>query len=323
MNHFSKKSQNSSSKDHSVLKKQGIKFPKVLALMVLSAACFGLATVITKAALAYLTPLTLLVTQTASSVTFLWILIFWQGIKVPMQWGTLRASLAGLLEPGLSYIFGTLGISLTDASNATLIFTTEPIMTLVLAWLILRERITLRLVALGLLAFVGVVLITSSDIVSVSKGSLVGNLFVLFGVFCASLYAITTRRFVTSLEPLLLTALQQSVALLWFIFILKVTQFLKIQPIDIANIPWNGWLLAVVSGIMAYSLAFWLYLSALRHQPTSATSLYLTLIPLFGITSAYVFLGERLLPIQGLGGGLVIAAVAGISQLPQQTENNS
>ena len=41
----------------------------------------------------------------------------------------------------------------------------------------------------------------------------------------------------------------------------------------------EAWVGAMVSGILYYGLAFWLYLTALRHVPASYAGAFLPLIP--------------------------------------------
>ena len=64
---------------------------------------------------------------------------------------------------------------------------------------------------------------------------------------------------------------------------------------------------AVVSGVLYYGLAFWLYLTGLRHVPASYAGAFLPLIPVFGVAAGYL-VGERLESRQWLGAALVILA---------------
>ncbi|QYO68372.1 EamA family transporter [Leptolyngbya sp. 7M] len=68
------------------------------------------------------------------------------------------------------------------------------------------------------------------------------------------------------------------------------------------------WLLAIGSGIMQYALAFLLYLIALQNLPVSHAAFYIALIPVFGVTSAIVIMGEQPSLAQSIGGCLVIVS---------------
>lgn len=60
---------------------------------------------------------------------------------------------------------------------------------------------------------------------------------------------------------------------------------------------------------MQYALAIWLYLLGMKTLPAGIASLFLALIPVFGVAGAMVFLGETLAPLQWGGCALVIGAV--------------
>lgn len=75
-----------------------------------------------------------------------------------------------------------------------------------------------------------------------------------------------------------------------------------------ANISLQFWLLAIGSGIMQYALAFLLYLIALQKLPASHAAFYLALIPVFGVASAVMLIGEQPSLAQGIGGVLVVVS---------------
>ena len=66
--------------------------------------------------------------------------------------------------------------------------------------------------------------------------------------------------------------------------------------------------------------AFWFYIVGLKRVPASTAGQFLNLIPIFGVTGAAIFLGERLGPMQWLGAILILAAVAGIVKGQQRAE---
>lgn len=281
-----------------------------LTLIVLSTVCWGAGTVLSKGILAHMPPLTLLAIQLAVSVAFLWTIVAFQRLKLPPLKKVIRPGLTGLLEPGLAYTFGLLGLSLTTASMAALIWAAEPILILGLAWLILGERLSRPLLALALVAITGVFLVIGVD-TSVA-GLLTGNLLTLAGVICCALYVTLSRRLVIGMNPLLLVTLQQTVALGWALFIWPV-EFFSSGFAPLAALTPGVWLWAVISGIVYYALAFWFYITGLKDTPASVAGLFFNLIPIFAVGGAYLFLGEQLAPVQWLGAALILAAVVAIA----------
>jgi len=286
-----------------------------LLLITASAGCWGLGTVMSKSVLATVPPLSVLTVQLATSIVVLWLLAVLQGHVARLQqysWLTwFRLGVPGVFEPGLSYGFGLIGLSLSSASEAALISATEPVFVLGLAWLMLRELISLRLLMLSALAMIGVMLTVSSEAASDSQ-ALLGNLWILIGTFCAAFYVILSHRAVANHPPLILSALQQTIGLgcvVLFSWVFGVE--FQFSP----TIPMQIWLMAALSGIVQYALAFWLYLSAIRLLPVSIAAQFLSLTPVFGVGGAYLFLGERLTFAQGMGMAITIAAVSQISRL--------
>ena len=280
---------------------------------ILSAACWGSATVMSKGVLDYLPPMTLLVIQLATSVAFLWTVALGLRMRVRLDRPTRRASLSGLLEPGMAYTVGIAGLALTTASNASLIGTVEPLFILFLAWLFLRERVGASILCLASLATVGIVLVALPDIADgVGGGALLGDILVAIGTLFAALYVIATRRLVLTIDPLPLSALQQTMGLLWALIVTAVALALGIVPLGLDGVPVEVFLLAAMSGIVQYALAFWLYLYALRRLPANVTALYLALIPVFGVGAAYVFLGESLVFVQWIGAVLIVVSAAAV-----------
>lgn len=290
-----------------------------VAAAVLSAACWGSATVMSKAVLAHMPPLTLLSVQLTASIAVLWLAVLVLRRRVRLDRQSRRASLSGLLEPGLSYTFGILGLALTTASSAALLGAAEPLFILFLAWLVLKERIGTPMLAMAAMATLGILLVMFPDTSDLpGQGSLTGDLLVLAGTFFGAFYVIATRKLVRRLDPLSLSALQQSVGLLWTLGALLVALAFGLAVIGVAGVPLPILLLAALSGIVQYALAFWFYLFALQSLPANVAGFYLTLIPVFGLAAAFLFLGESLTALQWVGALCVIAAVAAISRVGRE-----
>jgi len=285
----------------------------------LSAACWGWATVMSKGALEYMPPMTLLAIQLTASITVLWFAVLVLRRRVRLDAPTRRASLSGILEPGLAYTLGVAGLVLTSASNASLIATTELFFIVLLASILLNEPIGTPMFGLMLLASLGIALVVLPDtMVDGGEGTLLGDLLIAAATFFAALYVIATRKLVLTLDPLPLSALQQSVGLIWALGVLLIVLVLGLASVGLREIGPGILVLAAVSGIVQYALAFWLYLFALRHLPANVAGFYLALTPVFGIGAASVFLGEVLTSMQWFGGVLVIVSVAAVSRLHRE-----
>ncbi len=282
------------------------------ASLVLASACWGLGSVMTKRALAELTPLTLLLVQLAVSVACLWSLRLLR--PAPFNWSSrlLPVGLLGLLDPGLAYTLSLLGLRTTTAAASALLWATEPLLIVGLAWLVLRERLAPRFVLLSACAVAGVGLTLPPGTGLGLPGSLAGNGFILTGVLCCALYTVLARGMGEGCSPLLAVTLQQSLALALALLIWPLG-WLRGDQASLRTVTLGTWTLAALSGVVYYGLAFWFYIRGLRRMPASQAGFFINLVPLFAIGGAYVFLRETLSPTQWLGAGLILLAALAVA----------
>jgi drug/metabolite transporter (DMT)-like permease len=278
--------------------------------MLLSATCWGLGTVMSKGVLERMPPITLLVTQLCASVAFLWIAVAVRGIPEGL-WhpSRLKLGLTGVLEPGIAYIFGVIGLTRTSASSASLLAALEPVIVLLLAALFLRECPTRRAILLMIAAFVGVILVTG---VGESAGqTLMGDAIYFLGVISAALYVVMSRKSVQALDPFPLAALQQTAGLCAVLCVFPLA-WAAGEGNQSDSIAPDVWMLAILSGVVQFALPFSFYLTALKTLTAARAAIFLTLTPVIGVGAAAIFLGETLTGVQIVGAALIIGVLFGM-----------
>lgn len=277
----------------------------VLALT-LAAASWGAGVVVSKRAVEEIPPLTLLAIQLAVSLVALALLMRLRGIPFRDRSAAPVLGRLGLLNPGLAYALSLLGLVHISASLSVLLWAMEPLLILLLAGLLLGERIGPSLVVLSVVAVGGLLLVIYQPD---STGSLVGVALTLAGVACCAVYTIIARRWLgTSASTAQVVAAQQAYAL-GFALVLVAALWALGGSVAPDQVTLAAWASAVGSGLIYYGLAYWFYLSALRHVPASFGAASFYLIPVFGVAGGFVLLGERLGPAQWLGAAMVLVAV--------------
>ena len=277
--------------------------------LVLAAVCWGLGTVVSKAALAEIPPVSLLTIQLGASLVTLTALMWWKGIPLRRDGPRLLGRL-GLLNPGAAYALGLLGLTTITASVSVLLWALEPLMILLLAAVFLRERVTPGLIALSAVAIAGIVLVVYEP-TSVG-GQVVGVTLTLAGIACCAAYTVITRRFIPDASETSQVVLsQQAHGLVLAVALVGGVAVVGGQLVPAALSP-AGLGSAVLSGVMYYAAAYWLYLGALRRVPASIAAGSFYLIPIVGVTAGALLLGERLGPTQWVGAVIVLASVLGI-----------
>jgi drug/metabolite transporter (DMT)-like permease len=233
------------------------------ASLILASAFWAIGTVISKTGLASVPPITFLVAQLAPSVLVLWLAVFVSGAQSASKHALLPITLLGCLNPGLSYTFSILGLAQTTASAASLLWAAEPAFIIVMAWLLLGERISICLVATTATAACGVVLVSGLGTGTQATGDGWGNGLVVAGVTCCALYTVLSRKIGTRADPLFVVALQQTAGLTWAVVIWPLQPFGGAGK-SMAALSINEWAGATISGLMYYAAAFWFYLIGLR-----------------------------------------------------------
>lgn len=294
--------------------------PAAIAAMLGSAACWGGATVMTKGALETFGPFTLLAIQLVASVAVLWLAAFLVRVRLPSFGVAARTGATGLLEPGLAYAVGVPGLALTTAGNATVIASLEPVFILLLAWLLFGATIRGLSMLAVLLSVIGVALVSltgpsdGSHSGTSGGGTYLGDGLVLLGTLFAALYVIASSRLAPTMPAILLTALQQTAGLCLVLSLLAVVIGFGWERLP-AQITAPMWSLAVVSGLIQYALAFWLYIVGLKGIPAGMAGLFLTTTPVFGVIGGIVFLGEQITLLQLSGIGCVIFGLCWVLRL--------
>jgi drug/metabolite transporter (DMT)-like permease len=286
--------------------------------LVLAAAAWGVGTIISKRALDEFDPLGLLPLQLAASVVALTVLMWRRGLSLSGS-PPLLARL-GLLNPGLAYALGLLGLTSIAASLSVLLWAVEPLAIALLAAPILGERLTLRLGACSLLALAGVgLLVQEPEMASIG----LGVALTLAGVACCAVYTVLTRRWLPDADSTAQVVVAQQAYALVFAGVVAAAAAIVGGATLVTGVTPVGLASAIGSGLLYYAAAYWLYLGALRRVPASVAASSFYLIPLFGVAAGRLVLGDQLEPLQWLGGALLMTAVAGIVLAPAYTPRRS
>lgn len=279
------------------------------AAMIGSAACWGGATVMSRDLLYQFQSSSLLVIQLAASVVALMLLAArhrpWRYVTASLG----KVSLTGILEPGLAYSIGLWGLSLTSAGSASIIGSSEPIFIIVLAWMLSGGLPSRRLLSCVLAAMAGLLLVSWDALTAGGTSTLGGNLLIVLGTVFAAAYVVLSARFATQFPAAILAGGQQLIGLACAVALFLTVKAAGAPATHGPQVAWSLILYAAASGVVQYALAFWLYLLGLRYFSASAASLWLALIPVFGVGGAYFWLHEIPTAPMLLGTVLIIGAV--------------
>jgi drug/metabolite transporter (DMT)-like permease len=196
------------------------------------------------------------------------------------------------------------GLQLTTATDAVLINATGPLMTAVLAAILLKERLFPRHVLGGLISFFGVALIVSGG----SFGRLrqwnvnVGDLYVLLAVVLWGLYSVISRRATQSRSVFSVTAISTWIALPLFFGAAAAGW----QPAP-AHWSWHLLLAVVYIGIFPSGAAFLSWNEGVRRVGPNRAMVFYNMLPVYGSILGVILLGESLGAEHFIGGCMILA----------------
>lgn len=278
----------------------------------LAAFCWGSATVMSKHALDDVSPVSLLTLQLTASTVFLWLVVLFRQIGVPPLMALAPIAILGLLEPGLAYLLGLIALTDVGAGSATLILASEAIMIVMVSALLFRQIPGAMFAVLSVIAFAGLIMALGLWDAGNEQNGIFGVTLMFLATASAAVYVVLSGRIASTQHPIVAVCAQQSVALAAVLVILPIEIFGTEAGVSMPKSP-ETWFVVITSGIIQYGIAFSLYMYALARIPANLAGTFLNLIPVFGLSIAFVALGETLSMIQLAGATITILALTMIN----------
>ena len=236
------------------------------------------------------------------------------GMEQLKNWSTKRW--LGMTAAGATGVFGYAafflsGLQHLPAGKAALVITLNPVMTLLMAAWIFKERLN-ALIALGMaLAVIGAVVVLShGQPLELLHGAVgMGELLILGCVVCWVLYTLIGRWMLTGVDALSTTAVTSTIGALFLLIASLVVE----GPSAYFSAIHSGstaWIALIFLAFGATALAYAWYFDGVKALGAGAASGYITLVPLFGVLIAALMLGETIDGPMLLGGAMAIAGTA-------------
>lgn len=222
-------------------------------------------------------------------------------------------------RPGLAVVLGFLGmficgglvyfgLAMTTATNGTLIYTTSPVIIILLEAVFRGRQIGWREALGSVLAFTGVsIIVLKGDLSSLATLSFnTGDLIFVMAAIAWAVYSILARSpemtAMSNFSALGLTALAGTACLLP----VAAWEMASGQPMPKSAADWGN-----ITGIVFFSslLAFAGFQFGVRRLGASVAGIFMYLLPPYGVSLAVLWLGEAFHPFHAAG---ILAVMAGI-----------
>jgi drug/metabolite transporter (DMT)-like permease len=277
-----------------------------LMMLALASVGWGCSTTLSAFALRQFSPTDLLAIELVTGGIVIWTFAL-MSVRHELATPNWKAfALLGLCEPGLTYLLANQGLKHDSAATAALLFALEAIVVVPLAAIFLAERVTSGVyLALGV-GLVGA--LVTAEGAQPGRDTPLGHLFILGSILFAATYAVLARRNSYRAPALVVTTHQLLAATAVALPFAVMSDALGNSGLPAADS--SHWVAAIAAGLAGVALPFLLYNRAIVDVRATIAAGVLNLVPLVGLATAVVFLGDQPSALELLGGCLILSSAA-------------
>ncbi|RST60429.1 DMT family transporter [Siminovitchia terrae] len=210
----------------------------------------------------------------------------------------------GIIGYAISIVTQETGTMLSTAQMGAIITSSTPAFMVVFAWLILKERLTLKKGISVCLATIGVITIVGIDDLNMS-GTL-GGISLLIAALTWALMSVLVKRLPNDYSQIVVTTYSTLVALIVLTpFVLPRLHIINISQLTHPTI-WGGLLYL---GIVSTAIAFLLWNRGLLMLNASSGGIYFFFQPVVGTLLGWLLLGESIGVTFWIGSILILSGV--------------
>ncbi len=191
------------------------------------------------------------------------------------------------------------GLARTSATNASLVMTLGPAVSLAMEAVTFGRKILAKqLWGIGL-SLVGVVFVVLNRPHAELTSAALGDLLILLSVFTFAMGGLCIQRLTKNSSPLSVSLI---VHLAGALMLCVHTTLLLENPIDVAfNLPPMDWAMVVFSGLFATGIGSVVWSRGIATIGVGRTATYITWVPIFGVCFAALFFSEQVTLWHGVG----------------------
>ncbi|WP_017754158.1 DMT family transporter [Calidifontibacillus oryziterrae] len=215
-------------------------------------------------------------------------------------------------------VFMLYGLKYTTAMEAGIIMSTLPAVVGIVAYIFLREKMTIHQGVGILFAVFGVLVMTFVGGKIGDSYSWFGNLLV-FGAVLGETFFITLGKFVSNqLSPLVITTMVSIFGLIMFL----PFALIEAKDFNFSSVGVGDWLNILYFGIVVTIVAFLLMYQGLAKVPASSAGVLTSMLPVSSTILSFLILKESITSSHFIGIFLVIVAIFLISRDGSEREKS-
>jgi drug/metabolite transporter (DMT)-like permease len=226
------------------------------------------------------------------------------GLEKGDAWKLAAIGLAGNALYQMAFIKG---VSLTSASNTSLILSTTPIFVALFSALLRMEKIHWAAWLGIFVSFFGLyfIIMRQNGGFHFSAQNFRGDLLIFLATILWASYTVFSKPFLERMSPLKFSAVTMAFGALFY---------LPFTAGDIAAIPWKtiswkAWTALFFSAMFGLVLGYLIWYYSVKRVGNAKTAVYNNMTPVFTALFAALILHEKLSPFQALGAAIILAGV--------------
>ena len=267
-----------------------------------SVTIWGTSFIVSKNVMAYISPVQLMLLRFILAYITLWVLHpKWHFKWRDEAWFLLLALLANTLY----FLAENTALTLTQASNVSILVSTAPILSALLIRLFRQNERLSRYQTLGYaIAFIGVVFVVLNG-VFVLQLRPAGDLLALSAALLWAIYGILARRALEKFNSFLITR-----KLMFYGILTSIPLLAENKPLELAPLITPGNVVSLLYlGIVCSAMCYLMWNRAIRQIGTLKTNIYMYAVPMVTMLAGTVFLYEAVTGMGAIGIVLVIGGM--------------
>jgi drug/metabolite transporter (DMT)-like permease len=222
-----------------------------------------------------------------------------------------------VFEPFLYFLGESFGLTYVSATVGSVLISIIPVVIVIGAWIIFKERLKLMNYAGIILSFIGVLIFIINKNGTISF-NMIGISLLMLAVFSAAGYNLTLGKLVGNYSPVFIVFVQNLIGTILFLPV-----FLISDLNHVLNSPFsfNSLIPVIELAIFASCGAFILFAFSVRKMGVTKANVFTNFIPVFTALFSFFILGDKL-TIQNVTGMLVVVTGLIMSQMNGRKKKN-
>jgi drug/metabolite transporter (DMT)-like permease len=279
---------------------------KIYLFAVLSMLFWGLSFVWFKIVVKWYDPITIIFLRLI--ISGLLMIIF---MLLTRSWQTIKRKhlkyflLLSFFQPFCYFLGESFGLTMVSSTIASVIIATIPLFSPIAAYFMVREKVTIHIVAGIVVSFAGILLMLFNPDFSLNA-SPKGVLLLFIAVFAAVAYSVIIRKISHEYNPVTIITHQNLIGAVYFLplfLIFDFNHFITVKP------TWELISAMLQLAVFASTLAYVFYIMAIKGMGMIKANVFTNLIPVFTGIFSFLILGETFTAFKIAGMILVMFGV--------------